>query len=86
MTRTCRYYNLDVQKNMLDGNYISAGEKLLYICSDKSKKQFKTVSNPNCICIFWASEKEVTFIEEVEENWTEEMTKKLYQEKNGTWI
>lgn len=83
---TCKYYSLDKQKNMLDGNYISAGQKLLYICSDKKLLQFKTLNSEISISVFWAHENEVTFLEEKIEMWSKKQIEIFQKQIKRNWI
>lgn len=82
----CKYYQLREQKNMQDGHFISANQKLLYICTEENLMQFETIDDSEIKKIFWASEKEVEFLKEIEEDWSDEKIKLRENEINGKWL
>ena len=71
---------------MEDGHFISSKQKLLYICTEENKMQFETFDNTDIKRIFWASNDEVEFLEEKEEDWSEEKINKREKEINGQWL
>ena len=86
MKVSCRYYSLKENKLMQDGNFIFAKQKLLYICTEENLMQFETVDESDIKKIFWASFNEITFLEEIEENWSEDKIEQQQKETNGIWL
>ena len=81
----CKYFELKEQKFMQDGHFISAKQKLLYICTEENMMQFETVDDSDIKRIFWAKE-EVEFLSEVDEDWSEERVQQQQREINGKWL
>jgi len=86
MIVNCKYFQLKEQKFMQDGHFISAKQKLLYICTEENFMQFETVDDSEIKRIFWATEQEVEFLTEIEEDWTEERIARQQNEVNGKWL
>lgn len=82
----CKYFELKEQKFMQDGHFISAKQKLLYICTEENMMQFETVDDSDIKRIFWAKEEEVEFLSEVDEDWSEERVQQQQREINGKWL
>ena len=66
MIVNCQYFVLKEKKDMQDGHFISAKQKLLYICTEENLMQFETSDDSEIKRIFWATENEVEFLEEKE--------------------
>jgi hypothetical protein len=86
MIVNCRYFSLSEKKDMQDGNFIPAEQKLLYICTEEDMMQFETVDKSDTKKIFWARESEVKFLEEVQEEWSEEKIRQRQFEIKGEWL
>ena len=86
MNVICKYYQLKEKKFMEDGNFISAKQKLLYICTEENLMQFETFDETYEKKIFWASENEVKLLEELHEEWTEEEVQQQQDEINSNWL
>lgn len=86
MIVVCKYFELNEQKFMQDGHFMPSKQKLLYICTDEDMMQFETVDDSDIKRIFWATEEEVTFIEERQEEWDEKMIQQREKEINGKWL
>ena len=86
MIVNCKYFELKEEKRMEDGHFISSKHTLLYICTEENKMQFETFDNTDIKRIFWASNDEVEFLEEKEEDWSEEKINKREKEINGQWL
>ena len=86
MIINCKYFKLIEKKDMQDGNFIPAYQKMLYICTEDNLMQFETVDDSDIKKIFWANEKEVVFIEETQEVWTEERLQQQQNEINGNFL
>lgn len=71
---------------MQDGHFISAKQKLLYICTEDNMMQVETVDDSDIKRIFWVTESEVKFLSEVQEDWPEERIQQQQDEKNGKWL
>lgn len=71
---------------MEDGNFISSKQKLMYICTEEKLMRFQTIDDSDIKRIFWASAEEVDFIEEKEEDWSEEQVEHYKKEINGNWL
>ena len=86
MMVTCRYFRLKNEKYMKDGHFISSGQKLLYICTEEKIMQFATADNSDIKRIFWATSEEVEFMEEIQEDWSQEKIQRQQDEVNGKWL
>jgi hypothetical protein len=86
MDVVCKYYELKSEKFMQDGHFISAKQKLLYICTEENFLQFETIDKTDIKRIFWATEEEVNFLETKIENWTKKKIQRQKKEINGTWL
>jgi len=86
MIVNCKYFELKEEKIMEDGHFISSKQKLLYICTEENLMQFETIDDSDIKRIFWASNDEVEFLEEKEEDWSEEKIKQREKEINGQWL
>lgn len=82
----CRYFELNEEKFMQDGHFIPAKQKLLYICEEENLIQFETVDDSDVKRIFWATDEEVEFLEERQEEWSEERLQQRDKEINGKWL
>jgi hypothetical protein len=82
----CKYFELKQEKFMQDGHFISAGQKLLYICTEENMMQFETVDDSEVKRIFWTTEEEVKFLSEIQEDWSEEKIQQQQNEINGKWL
>ena len=82
----CRYFELREQKFMQDGHFISAKQKLLYICTEENMMQFETVDDSDIKRIFWATDEEVKFLLEEKEEWSEDRLVQQQNEINGKWL
>jgi hypothetical protein len=82
----CKYFELKEQKFMQDGHFISAKQKLLYICTEENMMQFETVDDSEVKRIFWTKEEEVNFLTEVDEDWSDERIQQQQNEINGKWL
>lgn len=71
---------------MQDGHFISAKQKLLYICTEENMMQFETVDDSDIKRIFWATEDEVNFLSEIKEEWLEERIQQQQNEINGKFL
>ena len=71
---------------MKDGHFISSKQKLLYICTEENLMQFETIDNSDIKRIFWANNDEVNFLEEKQEEWSDEQIKQREKEINGQWL
>jgi len=60
---------------MQDGHFISAKQKILYICTEENIKR-----------IFWVTEDEVNFLSEIKEDWSEERIQQQQNEINGKFL
>lgn len=70
-----KYFSLEQEKNFHNGEKkVSKNEKILYLCTDKGEMKF-LFENEDCIIVFWAKDSEVKFLEEVEEEFSEEKAK-----------
>lgn len=81
-----RYFELKEKKVMQDGHFIPAYQKLLYICTDENLMQFETCDSSDIKRIFWTTEEEVSFIEEIEEEWASERIQQQQKEIHGDWL
>ena len=86
MIVNCKYFELKEQNFMQDGHFISAKQKLLYICTEENMMQFETVDDSEIRRIFWATAEEVEFLSEIQEDWTEERVQQQQREINGNWL
>jgi len=86
MIKQSRYFKLLEQKNMKDGHFVEANQKLLYICREDNKMLVRTSDGTNIIRLFWVCDNEVDFLEEVSEDWSDEMLEHLEKEVTGKWI
>lgn len=86
MIVNCKYFLLRQGKKMQDGHFISSEQKLLYICTEEEMMQFETVDETDIKRIFWASAYEVEFLNEAEEDWSEERILQRKKEINGEWL
>ena len=86
MIVNCKYFELKEKKFMQDGHFISAGQKLLYICTEENIMQFETVDDSEVKRIFWANENEVELLLEVSEDWSKEKIQQQQNEINGKWL
>ena len=71
---------------MQDGHFISAKQKILYICTEENMMQFETVDNSEIKRIFWVTEDEVNFLSEIKEDWSEERIQQQQNEINGKFL
>jgi uncharacterized pyridoxamine 5'-phosphate oxidase family protein len=62
-----KYYELNKKKFLTDGNFIPECKKILYICSEDDKMQFKYVEENGDVVVFWENKKNTKFVCEVEE-------------------
>lgn len=62
-----RYYTLCKKKFLTDGNFIPERKKILYICTQDDKMQFKYVDENRDIIVFWEKDSNVEFVEEIVE-------------------
>jgi hypothetical protein len=86
MIRSSRYFKLREQKNMKDGHFVEANQKLLYICTEENKMLVRTADDTNIVRLFWVSESDIDFVEEIVEEWSQEMVDYLGKEIKGNWI
>lgn len=71
---------------MQDGHFISAKQKLLYICTEENFIQVETVDETDIKRIFWVTNDEIDFLYDIQEEWSEEKIKSQENEKNGKWL
>lgn len=64
-----RYYTLEKKKFLTDGNFIPERKKILYICTQDKKMQFKYVDENGDIIVFWEDDSNVKFVEEKNETY-----------------
>lgn len=86
MIVNCKYYELKEKKDMQDGHFIPAYQKLLYICTEENHLRFITIDDSEVERIFWAKEDEVRFIESKDEEWSKEKINEFDNKINGNWI
>lgn len=86
MIVNCKYFELKEKKFMQDGHFISAKQKLLYICTDENMMQVETVDDSEIKRIFWVTKEEINFLNNAEEEWSEEKIQKQKNEINGKWL
>lgn len=67
MLKKNKYFYLNKKKFLTDGNFIPECKKILYLCSEEDKMQFKFIEGSGDSIIFWADSTEVEFASEIEE-------------------
>lgn len=82
----CKYFVLKQGKSLDDGTFISPEQKLLYICTEEDMMRLETVDNTDIKRIFWSSIYDVNFLNEIQEDWSEEKIAQREKEIKGQWL
>ena len=86
MIRASRYFRLLEQKNMKDGHFVERNQKLLYLCTEDNKSLVRTIDDTNIVRLFWVDDTEIELLEEINEEWSDEMLALLDKEQTGKWL
>lgn len=86
MKRSVRYYKLDDKKQMLDLSFIPANQILLLLKNEEDMMFVEAKVEEDTKKYFWVTEKEVTFVEDKEEEWTDDRSMEIEKILNQKWL
>jgi hypothetical protein len=86
MKKSVRYYKLNDKKQMLDLSSIPANQIILLLKNEEDMMFVEAIIDEDTKKYFWVTEKEVTFVEEKEEEWDENRSKEIYKILNQKWL